>query len=165
MSDVVVRLAEEKDGTAVFAAWQALRAYYSSVDRRFMPAPVALEDFVAAYRERFGKGQGAAFVALAGGRLVGFISCTIEDSQPDRVPDRHVTIGHIFVDPENQRKGIGRRLFESLARWGQEQDSVSHIEMPVLAADDSAASFWRSLGFTPFIERLWAPLSPPESGR
>lgn len=163
MSGIVVRLAEEQDGPAVFAAWQSLRGYYASVDRRFMPSPVPLEDFVAAYRERFGKGRGAAFVAVDGGRLAGFISCTIEDSQPDRVPDRHATIGHLFVDPDYRRNGIGRQLFESLSAWAQEQDSVSHFEMPVLAADASAAEFWRSLGFSPFIERLWAPLSAPES--
>jgi len=28
----------------------------------------------------------------------------------------------------------------------------------VLARDEAAAAFWRSLGFAPFIERLWAPL-------
>jgi len=163
MSEAVVRPAEEKDGEAVFAAWQALRGYYASVDRRFMPAPVSLDDFVAAYRERFSKGRGAAFVAMDGSRLAGFISCTIEESQPDRVPDRHVTIGHLFVDPDYRREGIGRRLFASLAAWAQEQDSVSHFEMPVLAADAEAAEFWRSLGFSPFIERLWAPLSASES--
>jgi hypothetical protein len=34
--------------------------------------------------------------------------------------------------------------------------------MAVLSADAAAAGFWRSIGFSPFIERLWAPLSAPE---
>jgi hypothetical protein len=34
--------------------------------------------------------------------------------------------------------------------------------MAVLSADDAAAGFWRSIGFSPFIERLWAPLGGAE---
>ncbi|MCZ2111653.1 MAG: GNAT family N-acetyltransferase [Dehalococcoidia bacterium] len=163
MSGVVVRLAEDADGPAVFAAWQVLRGHYASVDHRFLPAPVSVEEFVAAYRERFGTGRGAVFVAVDDDRLTGLISCTIEESPPDRAPGRHVTIGHLFVEPEYRLEGIGKRLFETLTRWAQEQDSVSHFEMPVLAADAAAAQFWKSLGFTPFIERLWAPLGVPET--
>lgn len=162
MSGLQVRPAQADDGPAVYAAWQSLRHYYASVDRRIINAPVALDDFVDAYRERFGQGTAAAFVAVDGRRLAGFIICTIEHNQPDRLPERHATVGHLFVDPDYRRKGIGRKLFESVAGWATAQDNVSHFEMPVLAADSSAAEFWRALGFTPFIQRLWAPLSAPE---
>jgi hypothetical protein len=36
--------------------------------------------------------------------------------------------------------------------------------MTVLNADETAERFWRSLGFSPFIQRLWAPLTPEERG-
>jgi hypothetical protein len=34
--------------------------------------------------------------------------------------------------------------------------------MTVLNADAEAEQFWRALGFTPFIQRLWAPLEEQE---
>lgn len=154
-----VRAARPSDGAALFAAWSDLRAHYAAADRRIIPAPVQEDEFLAGLDEIFGRKTSAAFVADDEGRLVGFISGGIEANQPDRLPARHATVGYLYVEPEYRRLGLGRLLFQEFARWAQSHEGVSHFEMAVLAADHHAEPFWRSLGFTPFIQRLWAPLS------
>jgi len=159
---VAVRLARVSDGAALFEAWQALRQHYAAIDRRIIPAAVSREEFLAGFALRLAELQSADFVAVEGGAVVGFISGRIEANQPDRLPERHATVGHLYVDAAHRRSGLGRRLFEAIAAWALAQDGVSHFEMPVLAADPEAVHFWQAIGFSPFIERLWAPLSAPE---
>lgn len=157
-----VRPAQAGDAAGVFQAWEALRKHYAALDPRIVPAPVSPEEFEDAFAERLAIATSAAFVAVEEHAVVGFISGIIEQNQPDRLPERHATVGHLFVDPAHRRDGIGRKLFEALAAWARSQE-VAHFEMPVLAADREAGKFWQSIGFTPFIERLWAPLSAPRA--
>ncbi len=163
MTRVAVREARIEDAEPVFHAWQALRAYYASVDRRIIPAPIVREEFVAAYAERLASPGAASFVAVEGTRLVGFISATVAQNQPDRLPEQHVAVGQLYVAESHRRQGLGVELFRAVAAWASAQEGVSHFEMPVLAADAEAMNFWRSIGFSPFIQRLWAPLSAPEA--
>lgn len=162
MTGVVVRPAAIADATEVFAAWQELRAHYAATDRRIVPSPVTRAEFEAAFQERLGRDEAASFVAMDGKRVAGFITGAIERNQPDRLPELYAAVGHLYVAGEYRRHGLGQELFAAFAAWAARRDGVDHFEMPVLAADDEAVHFWQSIGFSPFIERLWAPLSAPE---
>jgi GNAT superfamily N-acetyltransferase len=158
-----VRPATLEDGPALYVRWTALLRYYASVDRRIIPAPVSERDFLAGLSEMLNREGSVAFVAEVDGQLAGFITGGLGTNQPDRLPERHATVGHLWVDQEFRRLGLGRRLFEAVSQWAAGLDDIGHFEMPVLAADASAEQFWKSIGFSPFIQRLWAPLSAPES--
>jgi GNAT superfamily N-acetyltransferase len=161
VSTLAVRPAQPGDAEAMYRAWESLRAYYASVDGRIIPAPVSESDFRADFVRRCARTDLAAFVAVEGHILRGFITGGLELNQPDRLPERHATVGHLFVEPAARRRGIGKRLFGALSEWASAQTGVSHFEMPVLAGDREAVHFWQSIGFAPFIERLWAPLDGP----
>lgn len=162
LTSFVVRPANMEDAQSLFHAWQRLRNHNSGIDRRYIPAPVSQDEFVLDLAELLKRPHSAAFVAEADAGLAGFISGRVEDNQPDRLPSRHLTVGYLWVEERFRRRGIARALFAAVAEWGREQADVSHFEMAVLSADHAAAAFWRSIGFAPFIERLWAPLSAPE---
>lgn len=162
VTDFIVRPAEMSDATALFHAWQRLRNHNAEVDRRFIPAPVTMDEFVSDLAQLLRRSQSATFVAERQGALAGFISGRVEQNQPDRLPETHVTVGYLWVEERYRRQGIARALFAAVADWARGQDGVAHFEMAVLGADQSAAAFWRAIGFVPFIERLWAPLSAPE---
>jgi GNAT superfamily N-acetyltransferase len=157
-----VREARESDGPALYAAWQRLRAHNEQVDRRVIPAPVSELEFVNDFRRRLARPRSVALVAEVEGELAGFIAGNIERNQPDRLPEEHATVGYLWVEEPYRRRGIARALFAAVAEWASEQEGVAHSEMAVLTADTAAAGFWRSIGFTPFIERLWAPFGAPE---
>lgn len=157
-----IRPVTVEDGPALFGAWQRMRQHNAEVDRRYIPAPVTQADFVADLRELLSRPGSATFVADAAGTLAGFISGSIERNLPDRLPQTHATIGYLWVEETFRRKGIARALFAAVADWARREEGVAHFEMAVLTSDTGAAEFWRAIGFTPFIERLWAPLSAPE---
>ncbi len=158
-----IRPVQLSDATAMYHAWQSLRSYYAAVDRRIIPAPIPPDEFVADFQQRLARTDFATFIAVDSGRILGFITGAIEQNRPDRLPERLATVGNLFVDPAHRRVGLGRRLFRALAAWAEAQEGVDHFEMPVLAADQEAVHFWQAIGFSPFIVRLWAPLSAPES--
>ena len=155
---VIIRTTREDDATAIYKLWVVLREYNSSTDSRITPAAVSAEEFAIAVSEIVKRPTSTAFVAEEPGHVVGFVSGGLERNQPDRLPERFATIGYLFVDPSCRRQGVARQLVAAMTDWARVQHGVSHIEMSVLAADAEAAAFWRSIGFAPFIERLWMSL-------
>jgi GNAT superfamily N-acetyltransferase len=153
-----VRPAREADGPAIYRAWQALRTLNAGIDPRVIQVPVSEVEFMAGLRDGFNRPNARVFVAEAGGRIAGFISAAIEVNQPDRLPERHVTVGYLYVDPAHRRQGVARALLEAVREWARSLEGVVHLEMTVLEADGEAARFWEAAGFRPFIQRLWAPL-------
>ena len=153
-----VRAAEASDCPALYHAWQTLRQYNASLDGRIQLVPVSEPEFAAGLQQTIRRPSSAAFVAERDDALIGFGTCSLEGNAPDRLPERHATIGYLFVDPGARRAGVGRRLFAAMTLWAKDQEGVVHLEMPVLASDSEAVAFWSALGFRPFIQRLWAPL-------
>lgn len=160
-SAIVVRPVRAEDSAALYPAWLDVRRHYAAADARIVPAPVSAEEFAVSLAERLARPNAATFVAVAGARIAGFVTGGIEAGQPDRLPEQHATIGHLFVAENYRRQGIATRLFAAVADWAREQGGIGHFEMTVLDADESARHFWAALGFRPFIQRLWAPLSVP----
>ncbi len=157
-----VRRATAKDASALYVHWSELRRYNSSIDPRVMPVPVGPDDFAAGLDSVLARDTSVAFVAEVDGKLAGFISGGVEPNHPDRLPELHATVGYLWVAASARRNGIGSQLVRAVTDWAGRQDGVSHMEMTVLAADQEAATFWRSMGFSPFIERVWAAL--PDKG-
>ena len=157
-----IRQAAPTDGLGLYGAWQRMRHHNAAIDRRFIPAPVSEAEFVEDFFALLARPRSTALVAECGGELAGFIAGSIESNVPDRLPEEHATVGYLWVEEHWRRKGLARSLFSAVADWARSQEGVSHFEMAVLTGDAGAAKFWRSIGFTPFIERLWAPLSAPE---
>lgn len=153
-----IRSARKDDGPGLYRAWQSMRKHYAGTDSRIIPAPVSEREFLTGLDETLTRPTSAAFVAEDKARVVGFVTAGIEQNLPDRLPERHATVGYFFVEPSHRRSGVGKQLYEAVAEWAEKQEGVGHIEMTVLAADAQAEPFWRGLGFTPFITRLWAPL-------
>lgn len=161
---ITVREATTGDALGLFVLWQAMLRHYAAVDRRVIPSPVTEQEFAVALADILANPYSTAFVAEDEGTLVGFVSGGIESAPTSRLPDRHLTIGHFYVAPAYRGLGIGRQLFRAIAEWGMRREEIHHFEMTVLEADREAREFWTRLGFTPFIQRLWAPLSVLEEG-
>src|SRR5271154_1997561 len=97
--EINIRRAEAKDSVALARLFvdSRLETFYWQNPARFR-----LEDF-----EKETAGE-TVFVAEDGtGKLLGFISVW----EPERF------VHHLYVVPDQQRRGIGRRLLKSLAFW------------------------------------------------
>lgn len=158
MTATTVRPAREADGPAIYRAWQALRSLNAGIDSRVIQVPISEVEFMAGLRDGFSRPNARVFVAEHDGRVAGFISAAVEVNQPDRLPERHVTVGYLYVDPAHRRQGVARALLDAVREWARTIEGVVHLEMTVLEADSEAVGFWQAAGFRPFLKRLWAPL-------
>ncbi len=159
---LTVRPATSADAQALYPLWQRARQWNSARDARVRYAPVDAAQFALALQSQLARPTATVLVGLYGQQLAGFITGAIESAGPDRIPERHATVGYLWVEPPYRRRGLARALLDAVRAWAIAQDGVSHLEMPVLAADDEAARFWAAMGFRPFITRLWAPLEPAQ---
>lgn len=71
---------------------------------------------------------------------------------------------YVFVEPEEQGQGWGRRVTEMVLRHGFEQWGVNAVTLTVANANRAATSIYSSLGFQTVRsddERLWMKLERP----
>ena len=69
---------------------------------------------------------------------------------------RVITVNDFFVRPAYRQRGVGRALAKRLIEECRSL-KVDEIGLEVLSANKTAASFWKSVGFSPsdrFIFRL-----------
>lgn len=155
---VMIHRAQPGDAAALYNAWESLRRHYAAADPRVVYLPVSSEEFVAAVEAVLLRPSSVTFIALDGDQVAGFVTGAIEANLPDRRPEQYARVGQLYVDPAHRRQYLGRRLIAAVAEWAAGHDGVSHMEMSVLATDAGALPFWRTLGFEPYIERVWAPV-------
>lgn len=159
---ITIRAARAADAEGMYQLWSDMRSHNAKIEPRLVTAPISREDFCDAIDAILGRPDAATFVADDEGQVFGFVRVTVEHNPPDRLPERFAMIGYLFIAPRHRRIGVGRQLMTAAAEWAAKQEGVHHLEMSVLSGDEQAAAFWSGLGFSPFIQRLWAPL--PGSG-
>ncbi|MEW9556211.1 GNAT family N-acetyltransferase [Nonomuraea sp. NPDC050783] len=98
-----------------------------------------LAGFFAPTRER----QGAVFVAVAEGEVVGVVSVNAH---------RHFTgpveayIGELAVAPHAARTGVGRRLVSAAEDWARRQ-GLRHVTLETAAGNTTAQRFYAAVGY------------------
>jgi ribosomal protein S18 acetylase RimI-like enzyme len=60
---------------------------------------------------------------------------------------QHVVELNIAVHPGWQRKGIGRKLLESIIEWAKKTDVIEKLQLSVRSANTPAISFYKKMGF------------------
>jgi len=76
-------------------------------------------------------GHSFLFVALAGGRTVGFISGELREGSPTFLPKTWASVDDVFVEPDHRNLGMG----------------ASGVSLQVAAANARARKFYEELGF------------------
>jgi ribosomal protein S18 acetylase RimI-like enzyme len=71
-----------------------------------------------------------------------------------RYAQNMIYVHHIGVRPEHRGKGIGGALLDAVRGEGA-QRGVTLLALDVWTFNDTARTFFRRHGFTPYNERLW----------
>jgi len=100
------------------------------------------------------------FVAVAEGEILGFVQVAIRDtpSIPILVPRRFAAVENIAVRRKFRKAGIGRALMHRVERWADEM-GATEIELNVYEFNQSAFSFYRSLGYVAVSRKMEKRLS------
>jgi ribosomal protein S18 acetylase RimI-like enzyme len=87
-------------------------------------------------------------VAVSEDDIVGLCHLQLYDTPPlpAMTPCRRAHLDSLVVEPGARRRGIGRRLVEDAASWGQAR-GASEIVLTVWAGNAEADRFYEALGF------------------
>lgn len=100
--------------------------------------------------------QRAMFLAELEGVAVG-LAAVEALSMPEHPMFRHPNIGmlmELVVEPRVRQQGIGRRLVEAVREWTTAHD-LPCLQVNVQSTNEAALRFYQSMGFEPFLQRLW----------
>jgi len=96
----------------------------------------------------------AAFLALAGDKLVGYIECWAwTHKTPWRTIDTRAEIINIFVDAKCRGNKIGSRLIKEILAWAKTKKFGAVYVDPYIA-NSRAINFYRKNGFRDYQLRL-----------
>ncbi len=105
-----------------------------------------------------GDSPGLLSVAREDGMVVGVALAVYT---PSAELGRVITVNDFFIEPAYRRKGVGRALAMRLIEECRSM-KVDEIGLEVLSTNNTAAAFWKSIGFRPadrFLFRLKLPWS------
>lgn len=151
----VIRLVQPADAAVIARLWQALTDEHVALDPRLPgAAPGAAQRYAERLLERRDDPYTRTFVAEVDGEVIGYVLGAVLDLHPDLFDYvESGFIADIYVAPAYRRRGIARRLFETITAWFAEQ-GVTQTEWQVAAANEVGLRFWEAVGGRPLMVRM-----------
>lgn len=170
LKEISLRRATVDDAAAIaevrIASW---RATYRGVIPDSYLDQMQLEESTLNWRVILDSAQSSAahhkvcvFVAESDGQVIGFASGML---LPEAKYDLNAELTAIYLRPEWQRAGIGRRMLQKVARTLQQQ-GASSLLVWVLSANHAARHFYEELGADKLVEQdfNWDDMELREAG-
>jgi len=158
---VKIRRATPKDREAIAGLWRELMDLHRDLDPKgFALADDALTVWFDILDKRMTDEDCLLLVAEAEKAVVGFMKGSIAEDSPVLAHRRHGYVGETCVAEEWRRRGVGRRLYQRLVEWFRER-GMKEIRLHISAFNPVSDSFWRALGFSPYLVHMRCPLDVP----
>lgn len=136
----VVRAAEPRDAASFLEMWRAVVAEHRYV--RAERAPRSVRHYRRRYFRRSWTDDQASIVAVRGGRVIGHLNISREDSPVTR----HVASLGMAVARDWRGKGVGSALISEAIRWAR-QSGVEKLALSVYPDNEAALALYRKFGF------------------
>jgi putative acetyltransferase len=137
-TDITIRSAEPEDAAEIAALLGRPGVYEGLLQTPYAPNASRME-----FHQKV-EPRECRLVAVADGRIVGMAGLHMMGPSLRRTHARSLGI---FVAPEWQRRGIGRKLLASAIDWADNWGHVLRIELQVHADNDKAHALYQSMGF------------------
>jgi GNAT superfamily N-acetyltransferase len=155
VSRILIRPAKTTDQHEIVRLWEQLATFHESLDPRFRieRENITNVNFAALFTSGAGR---ATFVAenTQSGRLVGFIGGRVNENLSVFTVRRFGLITDLFVEEDYRCHGVGKKLFETTRDWFR-REGIEVLQLNAAERNSLSLSFWRSMGFEPFLQRLW----------
>lgn len=119
-----------------------VKEFDSTIDADW-PLGKAGEDY---FKERIEKKNGCVFVAVDGGKVVGYLAGGIVEREDYRKNIKIAEAENMFVIESYRGDKLGARLFESFVEWCKECN-IKRIKTVASAGNSRAIDFYRREGF------------------
>ncbi len=149
-----VRTARDADVERIVDLWERLACFHADLDPRFRLAEDWHEHYYDHVLDVIESPNCRALVVEHDGDVVGFAIGHVGLNPPELAPHRYGIISDAFVEEEERRKGAGEALFNELLKWFRAV-GVTELQLNAAHHNPIAQSFWRKMGFTDYLDRLW----------
>jgi len=150
---VEIRAAAPRDLPGIIEAWDELSALHATLDSAFERSERWQEEYRHFVRSLIGREDALVVVAVHDRELIGYGVGRIS-VLPGFFQLRRRGYVHDVVTRESYRKkGVGRRLAESLLAWMRDE-GISTVELTVAVRNADAVAFWDRLGFVSYMHHL-----------
>jgi ribosomal protein S18 acetylase RimI-like enzyme len=144
--EFTIRPGRRDDAAEAARLWMQSAEEHTAHDPVYATAPGAEKTMRRFLADLASSGHSFLFVAVSGGRTVGFISGELREGSPTFQPKTWASVDDVFVEPDHRNLGMGRALLESVGAWARER-GASGISLQVAAANARARKFYEELGF------------------
>ena len=144
--DFTIRPGRRDDAAEAARLWMQSAEEHTAHDPVYATAAGAEKTMRRFLADLANSGHSFLFVALAGGRTVGFISGELREGSPSFLPKTWASVDDVFVEPDHRNLGMGRALLSSVEAWAKER-GASGVSLQVAAANARARKFYEELGF------------------
>ena len=144
--DFTIRPGRRDDAAEAARLWMQSAEEHTAHDPVYATATGAEKTMRRFLADLASSGHSFLFVAVAGGRTVGFISGELREGSPTFLPKTWASVDDVFVEPDHRNLGMGHALLRSVEAWAKER-GASGVSLQVAAANARARKFYRDLGF------------------
>jgi ribosomal protein S18 acetylase RimI-like enzyme len=151
---IKVRKAIQDDSKAISELWKELMDFHKEQDRHFTRSADGHERFAEFVSGRMVSKTSCVLVAEHQNEIVGYCLATISKYPPVYKHQEYGSIFDLAVTKMYRRKGIGQALIEEASKWFSER-GIHRIEARVATSNEISTSFWKKMGFAPYIEIVY----------
>jgi len=147
---VVIRQAKTADLDAMGTLWQEFMDFHKERDPYFTRAADGHESFKKFVAGHIAAESSYVLVAEQEGNVVGYCLSALA-KYPSAFENRdYGTVSDLAVTGECRGHGIGEKLYREAERWFGECE-IHRIEVHVAMSNETSTSFWRKMGFDPYV--------------
>ena len=95
------------------------------------------------------------FIAEEQDQTIGFIHAVVRNSPPLAIfaPRRYAVVDGAVVNKDQQGRGVGRQLMETVHEWARDHGATS-VELNVYEFNEDAIAFYRRLGYKSLSRKM-----------
>ena len=151
--DCEIRPATVRDLSEIVEVWGELALHHATLDPAFAPSRQWRDEYRQFISGLIGRDDALAVVATFGGQLIGFAVGRISLLPAFFEHRRRGYVHDVVTREAYRRRGIGRRLVNSLLEW-MDEAGVSSVELTVAVNNPEAVTFWSRLGFVAYMQHF-----------
>lgn len=151
--DCEIRPATVRDLSDIVEIWGELALHHARLDRAFAPSRRWRDEYRQFIGGLIGRDDALAVVAAFGGQLIGFAVGRVSMLPAFFEHRRRGYVHDVVTREAYRRRGVGRRLVETLLAW-MDEAGVSSVELTVAINNQDATTFWSQLGFVPYMQHF-----------
>lgn len=153
MKEIRIVNARQKDIEQVVELWKDFVDYHASLHPFYKRSKNALGASRKYFLKTIGSPVRQLFVAIDGKTVVGFALAEVGKYPPVFIHKKYGMIIDLYVDPAYRRHGLGRTLYLKMKEWFARR-GLTRIELTVAAANKTAWTFWKKMGFQERSRRM-----------